>query len=113
MIITRNDKVRMEGDAVVLINQIELIITAYRDGLLEVGETTESSRELILLAVENAFKYRDYYRYTTIDEQEEIMENDLMLLLKQDVLNEVPEQRNYAELIENVNIKENIRRIKR
>ena len=113
MIIVKKDKTRIEGNAVVLINQIELIISAYKDGLKESGETNESAKEIILLAVENAFKYQDYYRYSTVDEQEEAIENDLMLLLKQDVLNEVSEKRTYDEIIGDVKIEEHIRRIKR
>lgn len=113
MILVRKNKARIEGNAVVLINQIELILSAYKDGLLEVGETTESAKEIILLAVENAFKYKDYYRYSTVDEQEETLENELMILLKQRALDEVSEKRTYDEIIGNVKIEEHIRRIKR
>lgn len=113
MIVSVKDKLRLEGDAIVLVNQIEMIISAFKDGLQEGGETQESAKDIILLAVENAFKYQDYYRYTTVDKQEEALENELMLLLKQDVLNEVSEKRTYMDVLDNIPIKENIRRIRR
>ena len=113
MIVCAKDKTRLEGDAIVLINQIEMILSAFKDGLQEGGETRESAKKIILLTVENAFKYQDYYRYTTVDKQEEALENELMLLLKQDVLNEVSEKRTYTDVLDNIPIKENIRRIRR
>lgn len=113
MIISTKDKVRLEGDAVVLINQIELILTAYKNGLLEAGETNDSAKEVILQAVENAFKYKDYYRYTTVDKDEEVLENELMLYLKQDLFEETLEKRTYSDLVEKYKIKENLKRIKR
>ena len=112
MIIANKDKVRLEGNAVTLINQIELIMTAYKNGLIESGETNESIRVILVEAMDNALKRNDYYRYTAANESEEAEENNLMLLLKEESLNEFPE-RIYTDLIEKHLIKENIKRIKK
>lgn len=113
MMVALDDKIIIKGDAVVLINQIELILAAYKDGLLEAGETEESADKIILLAVENASKLKDYYRFTTVDKEEEAEENALMLILKHDILEELPEKRTYADLIGKAKIDEKARRIRR
>lgn len=113
MIIANKDKVRVEGNAIVLINQIELILTAYKNGLIESGETNESAKCIILEAVNNAFIYNDSYRYTTIDKDEETIENQIMLQLKRDCLEETKEERIYSDMIDNYILKENLKRIRR
>ena len=112
MIISFKDKVKLEGDAVVLINQIELIMTAFKNGLVESGETNESVKVILIEAVDNALKRNDYYRSSATNEKEEVEENNLMLLLKEESLNEFSE-RIYADLVENYSLKEIIKRIKK